>query len=294
MIDSAPQPAEGTAALCVLASSSGGNCSVVVYHDRGRRRAMLIDAGLSPRKTTKLLSTVGLGLHDVSDVLFTHLDNDHAHAGWRKPPRDFQATIRMDRRQLGRAERTGLLYHRCEPFGEDDGPIELSPGVSFSSVSLAHDDLGVAAFRFGFGLGDLGFATDLGRVTDRLIDELAGVDVIAIESNYCPAMQHASDRPDFLKRRIMDGSGHLSNEEAAHAVEQIAPREHAVFLHLSRDCNRPELVGSLYAGADHGYTIASPTEPTRWIPVRTGPARVSTRVEPHLFASVHHNRTAAS
>lgn len=229
---------------------------------------MLIDAGLSPRRTTKLLSEVGLKLHDVSDVFFTHLDTDHAHAGWRKPPRDFQATIRMDRRQLGRAERSGLLYQRCEPFSESDGAIELCPGVKFRTISLAHDELGVAAFRFGFGTGDLGFATDLGRVTPKLIDELSGVDVLAIESNYCPAMQHASERPDFLKRRIMDGSGHLSNEETADAVERIAPREHAVFLHLSRECNRPELVGSLYAGADHGFTIASHDTPTRWIPVK--------------------------
>ncbi|XOV75295.1 MAG: hypothetical protein ACFHWZ_18080 [Phycisphaerales bacterium] len=51
-----------------------------------------------------------------------------------------------------------------------------------------------------------------------------GVDVLAIESNYCRDMQVASDRPEFLKSRIMDGSGHLSNDECLDAVHAISPR----------------------------------------------------------------------
>lgn len=279
-----PTPKEGEASLCVLASSSGGNCSVLLYHDRGRRRAALLDAGLSPRRTAALLSELGVGLREVSDVIFTHLDTDHAHAGWKRPPRDFTGTIRIHRKQMGRAERSGLLTNRTDPF--NDEPFELAPGVTVDHVDLAHDDLGVSAFRFGFqGKSSLGFATDLGRLTDALVETLSGVDVLAIESNYCPKMQAESTRPAYLKRRIMDGSGHLSNQEALTAVEDIAPREHAVFLHLSRECNTPETVAAMHAGSDYAFTIAEPDRPSRWVAIREGRApKIKARAGAWLFS----------
>ena len=88
------------------------------------------------------------------------------------------------------------------------------------------------------------------------------VDVLAIESNYCPVMQENSDRPEFLKRRIMDGSGHLSNQQSAAAVRAIAPKKHVVLLHLSRQCNTPELAAMGHAGAPYELTVAHHEVPT--------------------------------
>ncbi|MEY2716643.1 MAG: putative metallo-hydrolase YycJ, partial [Planctomycetota bacterium] len=116
--------------------------------------------------------------------------------------------------------------------------------------------------------GVLGLATDLGRASGALIEAMRGVDILAIESNYDRDMQLASDRPAFLKDRIMGGKGHLSNEECIEAVRAIAwPRgpEHVVLLHLSRDCNCPDLVRSLWKAAlpelEPRLTIARPFDP---------------------------------
>ena len=73
-----------TAELCVLASGSAGNCSVLTFAREGVRRACLIDLGLSPRRTVRLLGALGLALHHIDDVVLTHLDTDHFHAGWAK------------------------------------------------------------------------------------------------------------------------------------------------------------------------------------------------------------------
>src|SRR5690606_32500803 len=83
-------------------------------------------------------------------------------------------------------------------------------------------------------------------------------------------LQAASSRPWFLKRRITGGSGHLSNHEALEAVRQIQPRSHVVLLHLSRECNCPDLVASLHQGAPYSFTVTSQTEPTPWVPIRAG------------------------
>lgn len=272
----APRPPEGAAAgLCVLASGSSGNCSVLVVPKRGGEgfeRVILIDAGVSPSRTRKLLAERGIALRQVDDVVLTHLDNDHFHRGWKRIS-DWRPALRLHAGHVRRAEREHALLRRNEPFG---GELALGDRVRATTELLAHDDLGVAAFRFEITgadgrVGTLGFATDLGRVTGGLVDRLRGVDTLAIESNYCPRLQAASDRPEFLKRRIMGGAGHLSNEEAADAVRRIGPREHAVFLHLSRQCNTPCRVAALHEGADYARTIASQEAPTRWVWVTPAP-----------------------
>jgi phosphoribosyl 1,2-cyclic phosphodiesterase len=266
--DPEASPAWEPPALRVLASGSAGNCSVLEAGPAGDRRLCLIDAGLSPRKTRRLLEEMGRSLDQVEDVVVTHLDHDHFHAGWATalPGR---ALLRLHRRHLGRAERSGLLHRRTEPFDCAPGGSFHVQGLdaAFSPMLASHDSLGVAAFRIEFAaLGSsLGFATDVGRVPVRLIEHLAGVDVLAIESNYCPDMQASSGRPEYLKRRIMDGSGHLSNQQCLDAVHEIRPREHVVLLHLSRQCNRPELVAELHAGADYALTISTQDQPTRWV-----------------------------
>jgi len=250
-----------TFGLCVLASSSAGNCSAMIFGQGRLRRVTLLDCGLSPRKTRIILSTLGLGLEHIDDVLLTHLDQDHFHPGWIKalPP---HARFRLHERHRGRAKRDGVLSRRTLIF---DAPFELSSGARVTPLLLDHDSLGVAAFRVDHAAetsGSLGFATDLGRVTPPLVSMMSGVGVLAIESNYCPDMQLASDRPEFLKRRIMDGSGHLSNEECRDAVRAIAPARDVVLLHLSRQCNTPDRAASFHAGAPYRVTVARHDAPT--------------------------------
>lgn len=281
-------PADG-ARLCVLGSGSRANCAVLHTRVNGIDSVCLIDLGFSPKATDRLLRQIGLSLDAVTAVLLTHLDSDHCHAGWNNPdalPR--AASLFLHEGHLQRAYTRGLNGGRLQRFSGQrgrPGPAFVacvSAGLTVHPLMTFHDDLGVAVFRIQLGeatLPDapaLAYATDLGRVTDELIDHLrhdgalGGVDTLVIESNYCPKLQVASDRPEFLKRRVMGGRGHLSNHEALEAVEAIAPREHVVLVHLSQQCNDPALVASLHEGCDYTLTISSQDAPTRWVPVRRG------------------------
>lgn len=275
------------ARLCVLGSGSKANCAVL--HTRAevggvvRDSVCLIDMGFSPKATARLLGEVGLSLEMVDAVLLTHLDSDHCHAGWNAAdalPRS--AEVLLHEGHLQRAYSRGLNGGRLRPFRGERGKVGAEVVVGALSVRplmTFHDDLGAAVFHVTItGCHDspsLGYATDLGRVTDELVGHLGidptglgGVDVLVIESNYCPKMQTASDRPEFLKRRVMGGRGHLSNHEALEAIEAIGPREHVVLVHLSQQCNDPGLVASLHEGCDYTLTISSQDVPTRWVPVR--------------------------
>lgn len=288
--------------LCVLASGSAGNCSVLVMGRRGGFRAVLLDLGLSPRRTFRLLAEMGLGPHQIDGALVTHLDSDHLHAGWRTQM-PAHARVHMHTRHADRVRGDRWT------LAEFDGTFSLDPEARVHPLMMSHDEQGVSAFRIEF-TGELapgrervsmGFATDLGRVDARLIEHFRGgspradepVDVLAIESNYCPAMQRASSRPDYLKQRIMGGYGHLSNQEALSAALQIEPREHVVLLHLSRECNDPSVVAALHAGADYALTITSQERPTRWVRVGSsrsraglGPPVIARRAEPSRPATL--------
>lgn len=278
-------PADG-ARLCVLGSGSKANCAVLHTRINGRDSVCLIDLGFSPKMTDRLLRQIGLSLDAVTAVLLTHLDSDHCHAGWNNAdalPR--AASLFLHEGHLQRAYVRGLNGGRLQRFAGERGRCGEA-FIACESASLTvhplmtfHDDLGAAVFRVQVGgAGEhapaFGYATDLGRVTDELVDHLrhdgllGGVDTLVIESNYCPKLQVASDRPEFLKRRVMGGRGHLSNHEALEAIEAIAPREHVVLVHLSQQCNDPALVASLHEGCDYTLTISSQDAPTRWVPVR--------------------------
>lgn len=235
------------ASLCVLASSSGGNCSALLVERGDEREVVLIDAGLSPRRTRAFLAMRGWGGVRIAGIVLTHLDHDHWNPSWLNAL-DEKAPVWVHRRHLGRAGRSGVTTRRTEVFEEQ---FEVGAGVEVKSSLLSHDSLGCAVFRFCVRgeerSGTLGYATDLGRATEKLVRLLKGVETLAIESNYCPVMQEASNRPEFLKRRITDGSGHLSNEQSAHAVAEIGPTRRVVLLHLSRECNRPEVAAAEHA-----------------------------------------------
>lgn len=266
----APAGTEEHAWLCVLASGSSGNCSALVVEAGGERHVSLIDLGLSPRRTRACLAELGLGLDDVSAVLLTHLDSDHWNPAWvgKIPER---ATVYVHARHVGRAGRDGACFHRTAVLR---GPTELPGGAVVHTALHAHDSLGVSVFRVEFSTGAaLGFATDVGRATPELVRHLSGVDVLAIESNYCPRMQMDSARPEFLKSRIMGGSGHLSNGECAAATAEIGPRERVVLLHLSRECNRPELALREHEGRAYAVTLASQFEPTPPVEIRPAAGR---------------------
>jgi len=233
--------------FCVLGSGSGGNCTLLQLEtDRGHRH-LLIDAGLSPRKTAARLAPLGVTIGDITDVLLTHVDSDHLHRGWIEAASPPPVTWRAHQRHITRVIEAGIPVRRTEPF---ETVVELDDQTLVETTLLPHDRFGSSGFVIDHRGVRLGFATDLGRVTKGLLDRFTRLDALAIESNYDAPLQQAAARPASLKQRIMGGLGHLSNTQSLEAVQQIdraGSLRHVVVLHLSRQCNDPRLVLGLYA-----------------------------------------------
>jgi phosphoribosyl 1,2-cyclic phosphodiesterase len=253
--------------LTVLASGSRGNAAAVVS---GERR-ILVDLGLSPRMLRRRLAAAGAHeLESTTDAVLTHFDHDHLNAGWIGELRARPWTIWIERRHLDDAREIGLPTGRLEAIR---GRETIGDGLALEPVRTPHDEHGSTAWIIEACDGDaaarLGWATDLGRVPESLHERFRDLDALAIESNYDPLLQERSPRPDFLKRRIMGGNGHLSNEESLAAALRIAGESELqaiVLLHLSRQCNDHGLVRGLWRERaphlDPRLIVATQDEPT--------------------------------
>jgi phosphoribosyl 1,2-cyclic phosphodiesterase len=274
--------------ICVLGSGSGGNSTVV----RSPWGCFLIDAGFGPRVTAQRLAGTGVEMEHVQAIVLSHLDTDHFKTHWfntiaRWGIRVFCHAGKI-RQLLGSPEAREWAQRHGEQTlmplvsGFDGEGFEPIKGVRVEPVELAHDEAGSHGFVISCGGCQVGYATDLGRVPGTLVERFCGVDVVMLEANYDAEMERASDRPVFLKQRIMGGKGHLSNEQALAAVRAILDRtqerhgaarlpRHIVLMHRSRQCNCPELVERLF-GADERIkpvlTLAHQAERTGWLRVR--------------------------
>ncbi|MEE9212600.1 MAG: MBL fold metallo-hydrolase [Phycisphaeraceae bacterium] len=265
--------------LCVLGSGSGGNSAVLQLGSA----AILIDAGLGPRTTASRLRGAKLDLTNLSAICVTHLDSDHFRPNWVPILIALRIPLLLHRWHLAVLKRlNGADELERQQLVQvfDDKPFEPIPTLRVTAVPLPHDVKGTTGFHFESDAGRVGYATDLGHVPAQLITRFAGVDLLAIESNYDPQMQLGSTRPLFLKRRIMGGRGHLSNQESFEAVRRIVDRspigrpQRIVLLHRSRQCNCPYVVSRVFDQDPRigpRIVLTEQRRRTRWLTVTPPP-----------------------
>lgn len=240
--------------LTVLASGSLGNAALL----EADGCSLLIDAGLGPRQMAARLATVGVSWPRIQAVLLTHTHGDH----WNE--RVFAHLLKLRVALWCHAEHLTILRRYCSCFRamqrarllrtyEAGEAFSLTGLVRCQPLALRHDSGATFGFRFEgaaslFNNGwSLGYVSDLGCWDESLADALADVDLLAVEFNHDVAMQRASGRSRLLIDRVLGNEGHLSNEQAADLVAAVMRRSlpgkphRLVQLHLSRQCNRPEL-----------------------------------------------------
>ena len=222
--------------VTVFASGSGGNC--LLLSDRGTH--ILLDAGISMRRTLASLRAANLEIQDIGGVLITHEHSDHV-SGLKMLLRHYDLPLYAPHTVAARL---------CGAIPEAvDRMHVIRPGVDFTLGALTirafhtpHDTDESVGYRVT-GEGVFALATDMGHVTEEVIAGLSGADTVLIESNHDLEMLRNGPYPVPLKRRILSDRGHLSNTDCALLARELAKTgAGAVILgHLSRENNRPDL-----------------------------------------------------
>jgi phosphoribosyl 1,2-cyclic phosphodiesterase len=221
----------------ILGSGSGGNCA---YLETPECR-VLIDAGFSLRQIRERLSLIGRTPENLTAVLVTHEHSDHVQ-GLGLLGEKLRIPIYCNRftREAVQSQIQRMMEFRQFETGAsfDLGDLRVD------TFSVPHDAQDPVGFLLRTVAGNLGFATDLGHFTRLVGERVRHANVLVLETNHDVKMlQECPRRPWSLKQRILGRHGHLSNDAAADATEDIMSDglRHLYLGHLSRQCNRPEL-----------------------------------------------------
>ena len=220
--------------VVALASGSTGNSTLLQYEGG----SLLIDAGISARRVRTMLRAEGTELSDLTAILITHDHSDHI-SGLQVllrqcacPVYAMPGTARTLRAILREHE---SRFQSAPPDGFSLSEAQITP------IPTMHDASESCGWRVQTPEGTFGLCTDLGVVTEDVIEGLCGADLALIESNHDVNMLLHGPYPPYLKRRIRSEFGHLSNEDAADlAVTLCANGTRSLILgHISRHNNTP-------------------------------------------------------
>jgi len=223
-----------------LNSGSNGNC----YYIGNENEAVLVDAGISCRETEIRMKRLGLGMEKVKAIFISHEHADHIRGlvvlskKYHLPVYITAATQKQGRLRIEK--------HLINRFRPDD-PI-LIGGLSVTAFSKMHDAGDPHSFTIASSTVKVGIFTDIGTTCKNLIHHFRQCHAAFLEANYDVEMLMNGDYPYYLKKRISDGRGHLSNKEALELFIKHKPlfMSHLILSHLSKNNNTPELVNKLF------------------------------------------------
>jgi len=224
--------------LTILGSGSAGNTAYL--ETPGAR--VLIDCGLSARRTRNALLEMNRTPERLDGILITHEHSDHV-SGLKVLAAKLGIPIYCNRhtateiRQIHKCEFKFQLFETGHQFEIGDLGVETFP--------VPHDAIDPVGFVLHTPAAQIGWLTDLGHGTRLAADRVRHAEVLLLETNHdLDLLRNDPLRPPHLKQRITSRHGHLSNEGAADFLEQILHPNlrHIYCVHLSSDCNSPEIV----------------------------------------------------
>ena len=226
--------------LCSIASGSSGNC-IYVGTDATH---LLVDVGISGKKTEGGLNSIGQSLKNIDGILVTHEHSDHI-CGLGVLSRKYHIPIFATRGTIAAIKMSSSVGKIEEDLFV---PIKADESFRIKDITVepmrtSHDAAEPVAYRMRYENKKIAIATDLGTYNEYTVECLKGMDLLFLEANHDVNMLQVGPYPYQLKRRILGDRGHLSNELSGQLLKRIAHEklQGVILGHLSKDNNIPEL-----------------------------------------------------
>ena len=226
-----------------LYSGSSGNAFLLITPSA----RILIDAGKNARALTRALDEVGCPVETVDAIFITHDHHDHTSA--------LPVLLKHHPLSVHVVEASAQVIARGAPQYLTDCLCRHTPlfceavgNVTVRSFITPHDSEFSVGYRMEITDEDgavhtVGYATDLGYVTDDVRAALLGCESVVLECNHDKDMLLTGPYPYHLKERILSRYGHLSNDDCAACAGELIEggTEHLMLAHLSEQNNDPSL-----------------------------------------------------
>ena len=221
----------------ILASGSKGNMTYI----ESNNTHIILDAGIS-LKEVALRSDINLD--NIDAILLTHEHSDHIT--YLMPLlRKTKATLYAHKKTI-----EYLITKRHCDFSDVkvqylmNNKKYLINDITIFTLELSHDASNCNGFIFSCDKSSLAYITDTGLVPLVYMELLKKVNTLIIEANHDIEMLNESDRPWFLKQRILSFKGHLSNITCGEVINRLLKEgkiEKIVLAHLTEECNEEHL-----------------------------------------------------
>ena len=207
---------------------------------------ILIDAGKNAKALCRALSELSLTPEQLDAILITHDHRDHTAAlpvflkHHPLPVHAVQASAQVMALDMDDAARECLCRH-TPLFTEQIGNVEVA------SFITPHDSRFSVGYRFRVqasdGVHEIGYATDVGYVSEDVRRGLMGCESVVLESNHDRDMLLTGPYPRQLKERIFSRYGHLANDDSAAFAAELAENglQNLMLAHLSEQNNDPAM-----------------------------------------------------
>lgn len=219
-------------------SGSSGNCTFLTNDST----KILVDCGATGKYITDCLGRLGISPDSIDAILVTHEHRDHT-SGVGVMSRKFQIPVYataptwegMDAIVGGIQEENRKVVPANEDFAIKD--LVIRP------FDIPHDANNPVGYSFTDHDHKFTIATDIGHISDELLENLRGSEYIIIEANHDIEMLRTGRYPYYLKRRILGDRGHLSNDMCGRLCAMLAKEGTRAFWlgHLSKENNIPQL-----------------------------------------------------
>lgn len=226
------------ARFCSLFSSSSGNST---FLSSGKTN-ILIDAGVSAKRLKASLLERDIDPGSLAGIFITHEHIDHIN-GVRVLAGAYNIPVYATEGTLSYMQENGTINGKF--------PAEVIPyeGVEVGDMFIKpfatpHDSRESCGYKIELPHSlAAAVATDIGKITDTIKENLIGCDLVMLESNHDIGMLQNGPYPYALKRRILSDGGHLSNVACGDMVAELVLKGTArIFLgHLSEENNFPDL-----------------------------------------------------
>ena len=240
--------------FATIASGSKGNCVFIGTENT----KILVDAGLSGKKVEQGLSELGLTGHDIDAIFVTHEHNDHVDGVGILSRRYDIPVYATEGTWENMPSKVGDI--RC--FNQNAvyaGEPCVINDISLCPFEIPHDAAQPVGYRISAFDKTVTIATDIGHITEKIIENTRDCDLLLLESNHDVEMVHNGPYPYPLKRRVLSDFGHLSNENCAKVLsETFSTRLKYILLgHLSNENNTPMLAYNTVKGIleNNGMTV---------------------------------------
>ena len=229
---------ENNYSITALYSGSKGN-SVLIESANAK---ILIDAGKSARALCSALCEVGTSIDEIDAIFITHEHRDHISAletllKHHKIPVHIAEASAKKMLSKGFVDLEETIFLHTPIFSVEIGDM------SIKSFPTPHDSECSVGYTIKIGEKTIGYATDIGFVSEEIRGALTGCESVVIECNHDVEKLMNGPYPYDLKLRIRSNRGHLSNTDCSSFVADLCfvGTKNVLLAHLSEENNDIDL-----------------------------------------------------